>query len=335
MSSSSQVKIQDGLHPDTTIKISYWDIENGNGNHDNSPMFITGYWSTRGLGSPIRMMLSAAQVNHWVVLYDVVEDDNDHNNKTKNPTGWSRDAWYREREWIERFHNLPNIPYLIDCRYNTIIVQTNAILSYLGRELNMMNGQKSIDMCRCEELLCEIMDLRDTIVNFAYDKNLEKAQEDAEQLVQGLASTVMDRLEKHLVSSCHDDCDTMDDDLSHVTHLVGDSFSAPDFALWEIMDQFHELCLYYGLPQMTKNRPYLEAFYKNFAMLPENRPFLEFPMLHSGLPMNNPYTRFGSDIDTKGPFERNKSKTTWRKQDIIELVRTKIPPNTKVSTSPK
>ena len=61
------MKIQDRLKPDTIVKNEY------EGYQGHSPRFIVGYWSIRGLGAPIRMLLSAAQINHWVAMYDVKE----------------------------------------------------------------------------------------------------------------------------------------------------------------------------------------------------------------------------------------------------------------------
>ena len=63
-------------------------------------------------------------------MYDVVEDAE---------KGWSRETWLQDKEWIKKGYNsLANLPYLIDCRTNMVLVQSNAIMSYLGRELRML-----------------------------------------------------------------------------------------------------------------------------------------------------------------------------------------------------
>ena len=92
---SKHPRIQDRLRPDTIVKVTYND-------QGEDPRFITGYWSIRGLGAPIRMILSAAQVNHWIVMYDVTEE---------GETGWSKETWLNDKEWIRDGYNcLANLP---------------------------------------------------------------------------------------------------------------------------------------------------------------------------------------------------------------------------------
>lgn len=310
---TEQVKIQDRITADTIYKVSYKSADDGDDGTDEEPRFITAYWSIRGLGSPIRMMLNAAQVNHWVCLYDVVED---------GPNGWSRESWFKDKKWIKEYNIFANLPFLIDCRNNVVLVHTNTILTYLGNELNMMAGPDPILKYRCQELLCETMDFRDTMTQFAYVQRFAEAKEDAEVLLQGKASMIMDKLEWYLEGKYSG---AKDGDLSTVCHLMGDSFSPPDFPLWEMIDQYIDLCKHYGLPLVTEKRPFLGAFWKNFANLPENKPYMEC-RLKCGLPFNNTHARFGSDCETRGPFDRTKGNAFWRKQGVVKVVRTKIQP---------
>lgn len=313
-------RLQDRLRPDTTVKICYDD-------QGEEPRFITGYWSIRGLGAPIRMLLSAAQVNHWVVMYDVVEE---------GETGWNMNSWLADKEWIKQGYNcLANLPFLIDCRNNMVLAQTNAIMSYLGREL-MMLGRSPPMTCRCEELLCEVMDLRNLMVRFAYNGHRDTSKSDAEAMIHGPAGKILDKLEHHLQNSypgaiepstteSGDEEIAADRKRSAVCFLVGNGFTAPDFCLFEMLDQFMALCRYFDLTSITQNRPYLADYFVNFASLPENRPFLECMQAHMGLPFNNPYARFGSDWETNGMFERGQ-ETGNRKQGIVKESRTKTRP---------
>ena len=116
------------------------------------------------------MLLSAAQIDHWVVMYDVKE-------ASSSALGdWDMESWLNDKKWLKEQFPLINLPFLVECGGESmdgkgsrprVICQTNAILSYLGRELNMMGTTKA-EQSQCEELLCEIMDLRNLMVGFAY-----------------------------------------------------------------------------------------------------------------------------------------------------------------------
>lgn len=106
-------KIKDRLKPDSTYKIVYDNTQ------QDDPRFILAYWSIRGLAAPLRMMLAAAEVNHWVVMYDVTE---------KEDGKWGKDSCLADKEWLkEEYHPLMNLPFLVDCSTDCVIVQTNAI----------------------------------------------------------------------------------------------------------------------------------------------------------------------------------------------------------------
>jgi hypothetical protein len=60
----ASARIKDRLQPDATVEICCGDKEERD---LDKPGFIVGYWSIlRGLGVPLRMMPSAAQIPHWV-----------------------------------------------------------------------------------------------------------------------------------------------------------------------------------------------------------------------------------------------------------------------------
>ena len=314
MAVSKNPRLQDRLRPDSTIKISYSD-------EGEDPRFIVGYWSIRGLGAPIRMMLSAAQVNHWIALYDVVED---------GEKGWSKETWLQDKEWIKKGYNpLANLPYLIDCRTNMVLVQSNAIMSFLGRELRML-GRSPPMTCRCEELLCEIMDLRNYMVEYAYDRHVDRRKEDAGLLVtaDGPVSRILDKLETVLENAypgALDGSDEIQDKRDSICFLVGNQMTAPDFCLWEILDQFRLLCSLFRLPSVMETRPYLDAFFFNFRDLEENDPYLQFDEVYNNLPLNNPYARFGSDPGSHDHYLRDETPTKWRELGVVkdERVRTR------------
>jgi hypothetical protein len=315
MAVTKNPRLQDRLNPDTTIKVCYND-------QGDDPRFIVGYWSIRGLGAPIRMMLSAAQVNHWIVMYDVVEE---------GETGWSKETWLEDKEWIMKGYNsLANLPYLIDCRTNMVLVQSNAIMSFLGRELRML-GRSPPMTCRCEELLCEIMDLRNHMVGYAYNRNVDRRKEDAALLVapDGPVARILDKLEVVLENAypgAMDGSDELQDKRESICFLVGREITAPDFCLWEMLDQFRHLCSLFRMPSLTISRPYLDAYFFNFRDLEENDPYLQFDEIYNNLPLNNPYARFGSEAGSHDIYARDESPAKWRQMGVLKDERVRMRP---------
>ena len=55
---------------------------------------------------------------------------------------------------------LINLPYVVDGE--VVVSQSNACLSYLGRKLGLWGGNEA-EVSLCEQLLCEIMDLRNKV----------------------------------------------------------------------------------------------------------------------------------------------------------------------------
>uniref|UniRef100_A0A7S3LBX3 glutathione transferase n=1 Tax=Amphora coffeiformis TaxID=265554 RepID=A0A7S3LBX3_9STRA len=327
------MNIQDRLKPDTTIKNEY------GRSPGNSPRFIVGYWSIRGLGAPIRMLLSAAQIDHWVVMYDVKEN---------NEGGWDKSTWLHDKEWLREEFPLINLPFLVDCSTGQVLSQTNAILSYLGRELDMFGGSV-LKNCQCEELLCEIMDLRNMMVRFAYDTNESTAKEDAKSLLFRI-NPCLDKLERCLMKEYpnisdriinRDELNTGRFHMKGVCHLVDGKLTSPDFHLWEMLDQLEGLCNHYELPsclgtattcsdqidkiaakETSPERqsifPFLKEFHGGFIHHVANQAYAKQYNLNAEirpdvvtLPYNNPYARFGSDPTSLGKYVRGQS-TPWK-----------------------
>jgi hypothetical protein len=333
-------QIQDLLKPDTIVKNEYGSEQKHN------PRFIIGYWSIKGLAAPIRMLLSAAQINHWVVLYDV---------KEKGEDGWDTASWMNDKERLGADYPLINLPYLVDCAAGSVMCQTNAILSYLGRELKML-GHTPWQTCQCEELLCEIMDLRNHIVGFAYtgDEPASAFHNDANILLKK-ADHHFKKLERHLMlqypntrkrTILQDELDTVQFHKNSVCHLVGGQFSAPDFHLWEMLDQYQSLCKYLDQPnclgdactysdQLSQIQsgssisskssiyPFLKEFYTSFISLSANQAYVSQYGLNGAnkpdsihIPHNNPFARFGSDPQTLGKYTRGQ-ETPWKCRGVV------------------
>eukprot|EP00977_Amphora_coffeiformis_P024395 scaffold15695_cov160-Amphora_coffeaeformis.AAC.4 len=315
------VNDKDKLKPDTTIRNHY------TGSQSHQPRFVLGYWSTRCLGAPIRMLLHAGQVDHWMVMYDVKEDES-------TTTGWDKSSWYNDKEWLNLDYPLINLPFLVDCAHNKILSQTNAILAYLGRELDMM-GTTKWETCKCKELLNEITDLRDLYLDFAYEENQDTLRHDA-LIMLGKAGLCFAKLENHLRKE-YSLGGAIGLPLESPCYLVGvgNRISAPDFCLWDILDQFQGLYEHLGLSSFLKEGrmensenhdvktfPYLRRFCQNLIYLPANSTYgAKYRMNEKEtrdpvkLPYNNPYARFGSDPESLGKYVRDQKKP-WKGRGV-------------------
>merc|ERR1712087_401860 len=56
-------------------------------------------------------------------------------------------------------------------------------------------------------------------------------------------------------------------------HFVGTRLSAPDFHIWELVDQYTTLAKFYKTDSPVKDLPLLAKFHEQFAKLPENKKY--------------------------------------------------------------
>jgi len=262
-----------------TILFDHDDTTSSPSDPPTSPRFTIGYWSIRGLGAPLRMMLCAARVNHTVVLYDIVEDcDTD-----ESAAAWRSDYFDKAKPMLKEKYKAPllNLPFVVDHDANRIVSQSNACFSYLGRHCNMM-GQNEREQSECEELLCEIYDLRNIMVQFSYSKsnvtaNGDDETKDHDAIVKAAqtkdATHALDRARMGSLKKLehwldhHQSYSSSTVTPSHRCHLVGGVFSAPDFHLFEMLDQFDGLARYYDLGDALEGYPFLRQFKEGFAAL--------------------------------------------------------------------
>ena len=346
-SSSSKIerqRIEDRLRPDSTFRVAFLnpskardDDDDDNNNDDTNtmtqtslqtkkldrPKYVLGYWSIRGLSSALKIMLCAACVDHWVVMYDVSET----NDADGGDIGWDKSSYLSDKAWMKAEYNpLMNLPFLVDCASQRIIVQTDAIFLFLGRKLGMM-GNSEEEQSICEQFICETMDLRNFMVRFAYAgmdshghmTSYEQDKSDAEKLCIGPAKRILDKLELYMEQKCNKD--SPDASPSSQYHLVGETFSAPDFHLWEMLDQFEGLCRYYKLQSLLETRNRLKTFKIMFENLPRIKAIVEDPQYQKSLPYNNPYARFGSNPQTLGRYVRGMD-APWRSNGTVDFVKT-------------
>lgn len=303
------------LNPDTIARVHCGD------DGATPPRFVTAYWSTRGIGAAIRMLLFSSRIPHWVLLYDVLEGDN---------CSWDKSSWTKDKTWLSvEVTPLINLPYLVDLqdykRGNnpTVMVHSNAILSFLDCNflaLTAPDRSRSI----MEQLLCEVMDLRDAMISFAYqpatnDSDLER---DGRRLILSTAEPMLQRLEKYLVQKW----DGITLELDKVPHLVDDRASAPDYHLFEVLDQYNGLSrvvlgddsmfgLFHGIDRSSKY-PLLSHFYRSFRRAKLMEGFFSSDLYK--LPYNNPYARFGPDPLRLRNYQKGQA-APWRALGLLDI----------------
>lgn len=213
-----------------------------------------GYWDIRGLAAPLRMMCEYAGTNYENKTYEV----------SGEPDQWDRSAWLDVKPALQVKNPMMNLPYILDG--DNTIVQTNACFLYLGRKFHL-NGKNENDLCKVEQILCQVMDLRNEAIKIFYGAKDDK--------------TIL----KYLSDGMNVHFDKFENWLEHNSTLytAGNKITTGDFHLWEMLDvhkylaksfkQTNPLAKY---PRMTKlydvmrNEPKLKAYF--------NSPMYKYPV---------------------------------------------------------
>lgn len=241
---------------------------------ESKAVITVGYWSIRGLGAPLRMMVmyAGAPLNAMCTpCRPKVDEDG-------KSAGWDFSDWFGSRKPQLKSENpLINLPY-VRIGDGALVTQSNACLTHVARHLGLL-GSNETETSQCEQLLCEIFDIRNNVVGFAYggDGSLEAANG-----LLGKCAASLGKLNEWLGA------DTK-------SFLVGESATAPDFHLWEMIDQLSILCTRYEISDGLAAYPNLVAFHRLFGALPENARYLSSAL--ASLPMNNMMACFGSAPD--------------------------------------
>jgi len=257
----------------------------------NNSEITVAYWSTKGLGAPLRQMVLYSGVPLKCIFYKTTAV------QTKDGFSVEGSHWHLEaKPALQKINPLINLPYveIQDADEKTIVAQSIACMTLLARELDMQ-GSDSNENSQCEQLLCEIMDVRNKMVEFAYAEH-ENQQQAAAALFD--ATMVADRgsfkkIERWLESKKSSSTNYF---------LVGSAASAADFALYEMLDQYACLIRFFELIACENKNPaeILEAceksnlanLYENFRNSPQMEMYFQSPL--NDLPFNNKSASFGS-----------------------------------------
>ena len=197
---------------------------------------------------------------------------------------------------LQKINPLINLPYVEvhEAAQKIVVAQSIACMTLLARELDMQSSDR-IENSQCEQLLCEIMDVRNKMVEFAYSQHENQQQAAAELFDVTMVAErgSFKKIERWLESkkSSSTDC-----------FRVGSAASAADFALFEMLDQYTCLIQFFELiPCENKNpleileacyKSHLANLYENFRNSPQMEKYFQSPL--NDLPFNNKSASFGS-----------------------------------------
>ena len=121
--------------------------------------YVLGYWDIRGLAAPIRMAFHLAGLKYRDELFVV----------NQQPDGKWKSNWSAKYKELEASGStpFPNLPYLTLPDGKTTLVQSMAILRHVGR-VGGVYGATDIEQARCDEIIEQVMDLRNEMVRVVY-----------------------------------------------------------------------------------------------------------------------------------------------------------------------
>ena len=240
-------------------------------------------------GAPLRMMVMYAEVPLNSVNYNV---------EVKPEGGFDVSTWFKgDKPGLKDKNPLTNLPYVVDG--DIVVSQTNACFSYLGRKFNLW-GANVVDSIRCDELLCEVMDLRNKMVQFSYGNHVSIADA-ATALLNEVSSPngILKKLELFAQRNAP---------VGGGCFMISNAATAPDFHLWEMLDQYKVLAKTFDLTCPLADLPALAEFHEKFAALPGNARYLQSKLYK--LPFNNKSASFCS-VPGGGRFVAGVTECGW------------------------
>ncbi len=286
---------------------------------------VVGYWNAKSKGAPLWQMVLYAGYPLKAIFYKTRPAQN------IDGANYTGSHWHLETKPILRnAHPLINLPYVEVSLDNedteekrVTVTQSVACMNFLGRMFNML-GVTAIENSYCEQLLCQISDAQNQMVSFVYGQHQDQRMA-AKQLYQSnfgeevkLDYTIegsLKKIERWLESN---------QTSPKNPYLVGENATAPDFSLFEILDEYAELIKYFDLISCDGMEPdeilaagghrHLAYHYGHFRNSEKMGKYLN-SQLHK-LPFNNKSASFGS---AAGGTQWNKEVDADNTPDFIQI----------------
>ena len=264
---------------------------------ENNKEITVGYWSTKALGSTLRMITIYAGRPLKAKIYKLrVLIKN-------NEIQFDGSDWHnKDKILLKKRNSLINLPYIEMYNENNtkvLISQSLTCLSFLGRQLNMF-GKDTLEETYCDQLINEVGDLRGLLGKFCYTTFTESKDEfiGAKDVMEKATNKIngkMLKFEEWLSQKKKEETKLF---------LVGNSISAPDFNLFDILDFYTEFLKHYKFSTNSNEEiydsigfPYLSKFYNEFKKLPKIQKYLNSELYK--LPYQNKPALFSSENQTK------------------------------------
>ena len=205
--------------------------------------------------------------------------------------------WHMEaKPALQKINPLINLPYIevYDEDQKILVAQSIACMNLLARVLDMQGSDKH-EHSHCEQLLCEIMDVRNKMVQFAYSRhsNHREAAANLFESTMVIDSGHFKKIEIWLKSR---------NASPENPYLVGNNATAPDFALFEMLDQYAELIRFFELIPCkseqkvdileARGKSNLANHYGHFRDSPKLQSYFQSQL--NNLPFNEKRASFGS-----------------------------------------
>uniref|UniRef100_A0A0G4FS09 glutathione transferase n=1 Tax=Chromera velia CCMP2878 TaxID=1169474 RepID=A0A0G4FS09_9ALVE len=194
-----------------------------------------GYWSIRGLGQPIRLVLEYGGLEYTEDLYTL---------QKKEDGSWDRGMWMDVK--YSKGLDFPNLPYLYDGEMK--ISQTNAIILHLAEKIGIA-GKDPSERALAHMLLCQSQDVRSKYVQMSYCRPANFESLKTEVVSQFLPAKL-----KELAAFF---------DKYEGPYFLGKALTYPDLVFYDLFDQFVNLS-----PGCLDEVPSLKAFVHHMESLP-------------------------------------------------------------------
>jgi glutathione S-transferase len=259
-----------------------------------SAPYVLGYWNTRALAEPVRLLLSYSGVPWTDKRYQVGA-----------PPQYDKTEWYSEKDSLGLA--FPNLPYLIQPSTGLKITQTRTILRHLsnlhGPQCTSLEHQVRADMV-CEFLFDWWADMfRVTYCDFPGEPLSDMSRHQGGQLQCISGGQRFDSLLKAYLTgklpACLARMATFLSETPAPAWIAGRDLSYADFVLFELLDTHLLLA-----PSCLREHPDLEDYRRRFlalAPIAAYRAGGSVPAFRPE-PIHNRYSHFHTGWQARGSF---------------------------------
>ena len=258
--------------------------------------YVLGYWNTRALAEPVRLLLAYSGVPWEDKRYQVGA-----------PAQYDKSEWLAEKESLGL--HFPNLPYLIQPSTGLKVTQTRSILRYLslvhGPQCTSVGHQLRADM------VCDFLfDWWETMFKVTYCdfpgeplSDMTRHQEGQLQCMTGgkRFEKLLDEYVTGRLPSCLARVATALSESSQQGWIAGSDLSYADFVLFELLDTHLLLA-----PACLCEYPQLQDYRRRFLALPTiaaYRAGASVPAFKSE-PLHNRYSHFHTGWQNSGSLLR-------------------------------